>query len=84
MGQLQGKVAIVTGAAGGFGEGIARLFVREGARVLMADLDAAKAQRVVAELGDRARALECDVARSADVRAAPGPCRCCSRGRDRA
>src|SRR5437773_1006478 len=74
MGQLQGKVAIVTGAAGGFGEGIARLFVREGARVLMADLDAAKAQRVVAELGDRARALECDVAKSADVRAAVDAC----------
>lgn len=43
MSQLQGKIAIVTGAAGGFGEGIARLFVAEGARVLIADIDGAKA-----------------------------------------
>jgi 3-oxoacyl-[acyl-carrier protein] reductase len=74
VGQLEGKIAIVTGAASGFGEGIARLFVKEGARVLLADLDAAKAQRVAAELGDRAKALGCDVAKSADVHAAVKAC----------
>ena len=56
MGQLDGKVAIVTGAAGGFGEGIARLFAAEGARVLLADLDLAKASSVATEIGPRARA----------------------------
>ena len=61
MAQLQDKCAIVTGAAGGFGEGIARLFVQEGARVLLADLDGAKAQKVAAELGPNAKAVQCDV-----------------------
>ena len=74
MGQLQGKVAIVTGAAGGFGEGIARLFVAEGARVLIADLDGAKAQAVAAALGASAKAQQCDVSKSADVRAAVKAC----------
>jgi 3-oxoacyl-[acyl-carrier protein] reductase len=68
--QLQDKVAIVTGAAGGFGEGIARLFVTEGAKVLIADLDGDKAQTVAASLGSRARAVRCDVTRRADIDAA--------------
>ena len=74
MAQLQGKVALVTGAAGGFGEGIARLFVAEGARVMIADLDAAKARRVADELGPSARAVGCDVSRAADVNAAVAAC----------
>ena len=56
MTQLQGKIALVTGAAGGFGEGIARLFVAQGARVMIADLDGAKASQVAADLGPSARA----------------------------
>lgn len=74
MGQLQGKVAIVTGAAGGFGEGIARLFVKEGARVLLADLDGAKAEKVAAELGSNAKAFRCDVSKNDDVRATVKAC----------
>ncbi|TMI05430.1 MAG: SDR family NAD(P)-dependent oxidoreductase, partial [Betaproteobacteria bacterium] len=74
MGQLEGKVAIVTGGAGGFGEGIARLFVAEGARVLIADIEQAKAQKLAAELGSPARAVRCDVAKSADVFAAVKAC----------
>jgi len=74
MRQLEGKVAIVTGAAGGFGEGIARLFVKEGARVLIVDLDFAKAQAVAGELGREARAQACDVAKGAEVRAAVSAC----------
>jgi 3-oxoacyl-[acyl-carrier protein] reductase len=62
MGQLDGKVAIVTGAAGGFGEGIARLFVAEGASVLLADLDYAKAKKLAEELGPKAKAEHCNVA----------------------
>ena len=74
MAQLQGKIALITGAAGGFGEGIARLFVAEGARVMIADLDAAKALKVAGELGASARAVGCDVSKAADVNAAVAAC----------
>ncbi len=74
MGQLQGKVAIVTGAAGGFGEGIAQRFVAEGARVLIVDLDAAKAQTVASALGANAKAQKCDVSKGAEVHAAVKAC----------
>ena len=74
MAQLQGKIALITGAAGGFGEGIARLFVAEGARVMIADLDAARALKVANELGPSARAVGCDVSQAADVNAAVAAC----------
>ena len=74
MNRLQGKVAIVTGAAGGFGEGIARLFVAEGAKVLIADLDSDKAQQVAASLGAQARSVRCDVSKRADIDAALKAC----------
>lgn len=65
--QLEGKVAIVTGGAAGFGEGIVRLFVSEGARVIIADLDAAKGEKLAAELGDRTRFVRADVSSRADI-----------------
>ena len=74
MTQLQGKIALITGAAGGFGEGIARLFVAQGARVMIADLDGVKAAHVAADLGPSARAVACDVSNSADVQAAVQAC----------
>ena len=74
MTQLQGKIALVTGGAGGFGEGIARLFVAQGARVMIADLDGTKASQVAADLGPSARAVACDVSKSTDVQAAVQAC----------
>jgi 3-oxoacyl-[acyl-carrier protein] reductase len=65
--RLKGKSAIVTGAASGFGEGIARRYAAEGAWVLCADLNLAGAQRVAAEIDGIA--MGGDVAREADIQA---------------
>jgi 3-oxoacyl-[acyl-carrier protein] reductase len=67
--RLEGKVAIVTGGGSGFGAGIATKFVAEGARVLVADLDAAGGERVAKALGANARSLRVDVSRAADAKA---------------
>jgi 3-oxoacyl-[acyl-carrier protein] reductase len=65
--KLDGKSAIVTGGASGFGAGIVRRFVREGARVVIADLNGDGAAALAAELGDQALGLEVDVSSAADV-----------------
>ncbi|MGH7066218.1 MAG: SDR family NAD(P)-dependent oxidoreductase, partial [Acetobacteraceae bacterium] len=67
--RLAGKVAIVTGAARGFGEGIARRFAAEGARLVLADLEAGAVQRLAAEFGAQAVPLAADVSRKNDVAA---------------
>lgn len=74
MGELQGRGALITGAAAGFGEAIARRFVAEGAKVLVADLDGSRAQDVATSLGASARAVRCDVSSRADVDAAVAAC----------
>ena len=48
--RLQGKTAIVTGGGSGFGEGIARTFAREGANVVVNDLNGPAAERVASEI----------------------------------
>jgi 3-hydroxybutyrate dehydrogenase len=55
--QLTGKTAIITGGASGIGAEIVRAFVREGAAVCVADLDAAASERLAAELGGPARVV---------------------------
>ena len=65
-GRLAGKIAIITGAAKGLGEADARMFVREGARVIMTDVDRENGARVAAELGEQAEFVYHDVRHEAE------------------
>ena len=65
--RLKNKIAIVTGAGGGFGEGIAKLFAAEGAQVAVVDIREAEAQRVAKEIGAAALAIKADVGDAGDV-----------------
>lgn len=67
MKRLENKTAIVTGGASGFGAGIVRKFVAEGARVIIADINLEAAEALAGELGSAAAAKKVDVASSASV-----------------
>lgn len=68
MAELEGKVAVITGAGSGMGRASAQVFVREGARVLGADVSG-KEQETADELGDRFVPFHADVSQEADVEA---------------
>ncbi len=68
--KLQGKVAIITGAARGIGRAIARRYAEEGASVVIADLDEVAAQAAAAGIGPAALALRLDVTRQDSIDAA--------------
>ena len=65
--RFDGKVAVVTGAAGGIGEGIARRLAGEGARCVLTDVRADRGRAVAASLGAAARFLKADVSAERDV-----------------
>lgn len=67
---LQGKVAIVTGAGSGIGRAIAKLFVKEGAKVLIADYNSSTGQETVKQINDDKNSLFCqaDISHSTEVK----------------
>ena len=67
--RIPGKVAVITGAGSGFGEGIAKRFAQEGAKVVVADINGAGAERVADEIGDAAVAITADVTSRGDIEA---------------
>lgn len=70
MGKFEGKVVIVTGAAGGIGKELVRKLASEGAKVTLVDLNEEAAQAIIEELqlGDRGLAVKADVSKEADVK----------------
>jgi NAD(P)-dependent dehydrogenase (short-subunit alcohol dehydrogenase family) len=70
MGRLQGKVALITGGTSGIGAATARIFVQEGARVIITGRNSERGQQLAAELGARVGYVHGDVSREADVKAA--------------
>ncbi|MFI5953162.1 3-oxoacyl-ACP reductase FabG [Cryptosporangium sp. NPDC051539] len=72
MGSLEGKVAVVTGAAQGIGLAIATRLVADGARVVLGDLDADGAEKAAGGLGAGASAVRCDVTSEQDMTALVG------------
>jgi NAD(P)-dependent dehydrogenase (short-subunit alcohol dehydrogenase family) len=69
-GRLDGKVAVITGAASGIGRGTVDLFVAEGARVIAADIQDDKGARIEEDHKDAARYVRCDVSKEEDIKAA--------------
>ncbi len=68
--RLKGKSALVTGGASGFGAEIARSYAREGAKVVILDLNSEGAKKIAAEAGGGAIAIAGDVTKQADINAA--------------
>jgi len=66
--RLNNKTALVTGGASGFGAGICKKFIEEGAHVVVADVNATAAEDMAQALGDKATALSMDVSSNASVK----------------
>src|SRR5262249_744211 len=70
MSRLKGKVALITGGSSGIGESTVRLFVEEGASVMVADIQDDRGKKLAEELGARVAYVHADVSQEAHVKAA--------------
>ncbi len=70
MNRLEGKTALITGAARGIGLAFASAFIAEGAKVVIADINLEAANNAASKLGDAAMAVHCDVTDKASIEAA--------------
>jgi NAD(P)-dependent dehydrogenase (short-subunit alcohol dehydrogenase family) len=71
-GRLEGKVAVITGAASGIGLGSVELFAAEGARIIAADIQDEKGRALEQRFAGQVRYIRCDVTHEADIAAAVG------------
>lgn len=69
MGRLDGKVAVITGAASGIGAATAELFIAEGAKVVIGDMQDEVGEETAGRLGENATFLHCDVTKEDEVKA---------------
>ena len=67
MGKLEGKVVIITGAASGIGKATSRLFIEEGAKVVMADITDEKGKKIADDLGVNAEYVHTDVSNESEI-----------------
>jgi NAD(P)-dependent dehydrogenase (short-subunit alcohol dehydrogenase family) len=74
MNRLEGKSALITGSARGIGRAFAEAYVREGARVAIADINIERAEATAKEIGPAAYAIQMDVTRQESIDAAIGTC----------
>ncbi|XP_072997230.1 momilactone A synthase-like isoform X1 [Typha latifolia] len=70
QGRLSGKVAVITGAAGGIGKASATEFIRQGAKVILADIQTQLGESIASQLGSNATFIQCDVTQESQLAAA--------------